>query len=135
MVQRDVELVREAITRWGDREHMDEGFRRYLHPDVEYVEDPAWPGAGHFRGIDEVRNRWYEYAELLGEAATLTPEELGAVGDAVLVVAVSRGIAAGSGLRYEHRWGYVFRLRDGKIVLWEAYLDPENARRSAARDR
>ena len=121
-------MVSEAIGRWGDREFVEEGLRRYLHADVVYIEDPAWPGAGRFEGIDAVRDRWVEYAELLGDDATLTTEEIAAIGDAVLVVAVSSGVAAGSGLRYEHRWGHVFRVRDGKIAYWAAYLDPDEAR-------
>jgi ketosteroid isomerase-like protein len=47
----------------------------WFHPDVEYVEDPSWPGSTSFRGRDKVRQTFERYGELLS-LATLTVEEV-----------------------------------------------------------
>ena len=57
MAQENVEIVRRVI------DVMDaEGFEAALpvfldaaHPDVEWQEDPAWPGSAAYRGVEQVR--------------------------------------------------------------------------------
>jgi ketosteroid isomerase-like protein len=57
MSQKNVEIVRRVI------DVMDaEGFEAALpifleaaHPDVEWREDPAWPGSANYRGAEQVR--------------------------------------------------------------------------------
>jgi len=31
---------------------------RWWHPQMEYVEDPRWPGSGVYRGREEVLRAW-----------------------------------------------------------------------------
>ena len=33
-------------------------------------------------------------------------------------------------MSYDHTWGYVFRVRDGRISYWRAYFEPDDARRA-----
>jgi ketosteroid isomerase-like protein len=99
-------------------------------PDIVYVEDPSWPGAATFHGRDAVSARFREYGDALGEHTELEVEDVRAVGSVVLSIIVFRGRSA-TGVPWDHRWGYVTRMRDGRIAEWRAYHDPDEAQAAA----
>jgi ketosteroid isomerase-like protein len=99
-------------------------------PDVEYVEDPKWPGAASFNGFRAVAERFREYVDDLGSDAEFLLEDVReAPGGMVSLVRV-RGRSM-SGVPFDHLWAYRFRMRDGRIVWFRAYLDPDAALREA----
>ena len=94
--------------------------------DVEYVEDPRWLGAGSFRGQDAVGARFREYLEDLGAIPRLVVEDVRETpGGLVSLVRVSGSTPRG--LPFDHLWGYRFRMREGRVVWFRAYLDPAEA--------
>jgi ketosteroid isomerase-like protein len=95
-------------------------------PDVEYVEDPKWPGAASFRGYEAVGERFREYVEDLGGDAELVLEDVRDTLEGLVSLVRTRGTSP-NGLPFDHLWGYRFRMRDAKVVWFRAYLDPAEA--------
>jgi len=95
-------------------------------PDVEYVEDPKWPGAASFRGYEAVGARFREYVEDLGGDAELVLEDVRDTLEGLVSLVRTRGTSP-NGLPFDHLWGYRFRMRAGKVVWFRAYLDPAEA--------
>jgi len=122
--------VLQALSEWGDIDDFEARAREYLAPDAEYVEDPDWPGAGAYRGIDAIVARWREYADLLGDDVTAEVQELVETERGIFVRFRNTGRATASGMSYDHTWGYVFRVCDGRISYWRAYFEPDDARRA-----
>ena len=67
MSQENVELVRKAFGARG----LQETAESYWHPQVEYVEDPRWPGASTYVGRDAVLRCFQNYLEALGREEDL----------------------------------------------------------------
>lgn len=129
MSQENVDLVRRAFG--AGLPSLEDTAQTCWHPDVEYVEDPRWPGASRYRGRDAVLRCFQSYMEVLG------PAEGGEVGE----VSLERVVDAGerlvpfvrfrgrspAGVPHEHLWAYVVEVRDGRIVYFRAFYEPEEA--------
>ena len=123
MSQENVEIVRRVI------DVMDAGgfeaalpvFLDAAHPDVEWQEDPAWPGSAAYRGVEQVRQ------VILDRMDTLDfdqhTEELISVDDKV--VALVRWIGRGktSGAQGELSMAMVWTVREQAITRVEFFLD------------
>jgi hypothetical protein len=88
---------------------------RWFHPDVEYAEDPKWPGSTSYRGRDE------GYREILGGELTL--EEVMAGSDGLFARVRYRGQSTGADLPWEEVWGYHCRVKDGQLEYFRAYSE------------
>src|SRR3954468_8289226 len=108
MSQHDAEVVRRAFEGAGAR-GLEESAELYWHPEIEYVEDPRWPGASRYSGRDAVLRCFQAYMEFLGreEDWTVTVERIvdGGARQAALVRFKSQ--ASASGVPNEHLWAYV----------------------------
>jgi ketosteroid isomerase-like protein len=100
------------------------------HPEVEYVEDPSWPGSGTYRGADRVGARFSEYLEILGEVAVEVEEVREVADDLVLSIWRMRGKTT-TGYPYEQEWAWLWTFADGRIIRWQAFLDNEAALEAA----
>ena len=96
------------------------------HPDIEYVEDPQWPGTGTYRGREAIQGRFAEYLEILGAIDIRVQEVIDADPDVVSIFRV-RGESVGSGLPFEHDWAYVWTFRDRRVIRWRAYFAKDQA--------
>jgi len=112
-----------------------ESFNRGADPedvwtdDAVYREDSRWPGAGVYRGRDEIVRCWVAYAEIFDEPRfELTSAE--AHDDRVLATALFRGRVGE--MPVEHEWGYVVLVSEGLVKSLAAYFDPEDARAAFA---
>jgi len=103
-----------------------EAAERWWHPEIEYVEDPRWPGSRAYRGRDEVIATWNGYLEVLG-STKMEVEDLVDAGDGIVALVRVSGISKGADIPFEHLWGYVCRVRDGQLAYQRAYWDPEEA--------
>jgi ketosteroid isomerase-like protein len=101
-----------------------------LSPDHEYREDPKWPGAGTYQGLEECRQVWEGYYEQLGQQV-FEPEEFLESGDQVVVILRWSAHGTSSGAPLEMRQGFVHTVRDGRIVKWEVYFDVNEALEAA----
>jgi ketosteroid isomerase-like protein len=102
-----------------------------LDPDFEFVEDPRFPEAGVYRGRQafaayarQFMDAWESFDFELEDA-----QEVG--GDDVLVRFRISGRGKESGLETEFEAGWLWTVRDGRIVRCRAYLDMAEARKAA----
>jgi len=125
----DVEILGQM---WGElgrsapKEVPREAAERWWHPEIEYVEDPRWPGSSTYRGRDEVIDAWNGYLEVLGSTEMTVERIIDAGEEAVALVRVC-GVSKGADVPFEHLWAYVCRVRDGQLVYQRAYWDTQEA--------
>jgi ketosteroid isomerase-like protein len=142
MSQENVEVVRgayELFNRYhgakarGDAAEVEatwDAVKEWTAPDLEYREDPSWPGARTYRGLDKCRPVWDEYYEEFGEQA-FEPERFLDSGDQVVVILRWSARGTSSGAAVEMPQGHLHTLRAGKIAKWEIYFNPQEALEAA----
>src|SRR3954453_23865078 len=125
MPQENVELVRRWI-RAGNGTGL-EAAMALCDPAFEMTESPTLPGAATTAGLDGVRRyfagwkrNWSEWAWQEEEVHDIPP-------DKVLVMALLRLRGLRSGIWVEHRWAYLFTLRDGKLLRQDGFDDKAQA--------
>jgi ketosteroid isomerase-like protein len=129
MSPENVALVRRAFES-GD---LTETAQAYWHPDIEYIEDPRLPGASSYRGRDAVLEVWRSYLEVLGDEdeIAVTVEDVLDAGDRQVPLVRFRGHASGSGVPFDHLWGYVVEVKDQRIAYLRAYYEAGEALQAA----
>src|SRR3981081_2639060 len=103
MSQENAEILTRLVTEFNERGW--DALRDFADPDIEFDEPPEQPGAGRFRGIEEVlaaASRWAEAWE--GERAT--SERVIDLGDTMVVLTVQR-LLGRDGIELEQRSGNV----------------------------
>jgi ketosteroid isomerase-like protein len=127
MSQENVEVVR-LVTDVMDAEGFEAALPIFLeasHPDVEWREDPAWPGSATYRGIEQVRQ------VILDRMATLDfdqqTEDLIDVDDRVVVLVRWVGRGKASGAQGEISMAMVWTVREQAITRIEFFLDRAQA--------
>ncbi len=126
MSQEKVALIRKAFEggRWpaGTAE-------TYWHPELEYVEDPRWPGASRYKGRAAVLRCFENYLEALGpvEDWVLTVERVLDAGPRQVAFLRMQSPASTSGLPWERLWGRVVEIREERIIYLRAYYEPGEA--------
>src|ERR1700741_2008300 len=100
-------------------------------PELEMPEASALPGAVHVVGIEALRSygygwrrNWSQWEWREEELIELPPDRLGFVATLRL-----RGLR--STIWVEHRWAYLFVVRDGLILRDDGFLAVEEALASA----
>src|SRR6476661_2791835 len=132
MSQENVEFVRRVGEVWNEsgwRGVIDQGL---LHPEVEYHDDPKWPDARSTNGTEALIKRSDEFLEAFGEDASTTTEQvLDAGGDRVVIIFRFSVRGRASGIRDDYRWGFLCRVREGRVTFFQAYLEPHQALEAA----
>jgi ketosteroid isomerase-like protein len=95
-------------------------------PELEYREDPQWPGSGVYRGQEAIQARFEEYHEILGPTE-VTLRDIKARGDVVVVVFDTHGNSRETDLPFEHEWAYVWTFNKGRLTEWQAYYATDAA--------
>jgi uncharacterized protein len=127
MSKEAVELVR-RITDVMDADGFEAAVPVFLeaaHPDVEWLEDPGWPGAAHYRGVEKVRQ------VIMDRMATLDfdqeTEDVIDAGDKVVVLVRWVGRGKASGAQGEISMAMVWTVREQKVTRLEFFLDRARA--------
>ena len=127
MSRENVEVVR-LVTDVMDAEGFEAALPIFLeaaHPDVEWREDPAWPGSATYRGIDQVRQ------VILDRMGTLDfdqqTEDLIDVDDKVVVLVRWVGRGKASGAQGEISMAMIWTVREQAITRVEFFLDRAQA--------
>jgi ketosteroid isomerase-like protein len=128
MSQENVEIVRRVGEVWNEsgwRGVIDQGLP---HPEVEYHDDPKWPDARSTYGTEALIKRSDEFLEAFGEDASTTTEQvLDAGGDRVVIIFHFSVRGRASGIPDDYRWGFLCRVREGRVTFFQAYLEPHQA--------
>ena len=126
-MSQNVEIVRgfyEAFAR-------DEFPTEVIDPDIEYVNPVGAVEEGTRRGLPEFREAVGKVFE--GWATWhMEPEEFIAIGNKVAVVVAYRARGRASGVELEGRESARLTLREGKVVRYEWFHDPADARSAAS---
>ena len=101
-------------------------FDRWTTPDVEYREDPKWPGAGVYRTRSEVLGAFMRYSDVFPDMSG-SLEAVRTGDDGVVALVRFKGQAAASGVPNEHLWAYVCHTDGERIASVRAYWDPNEA--------
>jgi ketosteroid isomerase-like protein len=132
MPQANAEIVGRMAEAWAEGGWQSVADQGLLDPEVEYHDDRRWPEARSTVGTSALVERFVEYMEVLGKDATAEVETvLDAGGDVVVMVFRLTGEARASGLRHDHRWGFLCRVSEQRITYIQAYLDPREALEAA----
>jgi uncharacterized protein len=127
MSQQNVEIVRRVIDHYNAGELLWEA----IDPNVEWVIDPVAFVAGTYRGHEGLRNLFGVLAEAF-DRVQLHFDRYVDAGDLVVALGRSKVHGERSGVTTGQPLGYVFRVRDGRIVAARAYAErPEDALEAA----
>jgi uncharacterized protein len=94
---------------------------RYFHPDVEIVQTSQLPWGGRHHGHEGAITF---FRTLLAHVEPdVEVERLFAAGDDVVQIGHTRGKTVATGTPFDVTEVHVWRLRDGLVVRYEAYID------------
>jgi ketosteroid isomerase-like protein len=127
MSQENVEIVRRVIDVM-DAEGFEAAFPVFLkaaHSDVEWREDPAWPGSANYRGVEPVRQVILDRMDTLD--FDQQTEDLISVDDKVVALVCWVGRGKTSGAQGEISMAMVWTVRDQAITRLEFFLDRAQA--------
>jgi ketosteroid isomerase-like protein len=127
MPQKNVEVVR-RVTDVMDAEGFEAAlpvFLKAAHSDVEWREDPAWPGSATYRGVEQVRQVIADRMDTLD--FDQQTEDLIDVDDKVVVLVRWVGRGKASGAQGEISMAMVWTVREQAITRVEFFLDRAQA--------
>jgi ketosteroid isomerase-like protein len=100
------------------------------HPDFEMTIPPGPFNAGTHRGRAEVEGVLQDYLTAY-ETWIVEPEEFFESGDQVVAVVKNRARPKGSEAELEFRNGHLWTIRDGTVLSWRVFPEPEEALEAA----
>jgi uncharacterized protein len=100
-------------------------FAESARPDVEWREDPSWPGAGTYRGLEELRRQMLDRLDSFD--FDQQTEELIEVDDKVVTLVKWRGQGKASGAQSEMELAIVWTVQERAITRVEFYIDRSQA--------
>jgi ketosteroid isomerase-like protein len=99
----------------------------FFDPEIEVREDPRFPEAGIYRGLEAVRGYFLQFTDSFDEFIFEVDDVVDLGADRVLALFLLRTRGKGSGATAEARPGWIYTIRGSKAVRIEAYLDREDA--------
>jgi uncharacterized protein len=101
-----------------------------LADDVDWSVSEAIPHGGHFQGRDEVGRFFQGIGENWEEGFSVEVEQMVDGGDEVVTVGRASGTLR-SGGDASYGFAHVFTVRDGQVVRFREYVDPDATLRGA----
>jgi ketosteroid isomerase-like protein len=130
MSQENVDVVLDQFAATNERD-FPRAMSHYAE-DVELVVDPdAFLQGGTFRGRDAVGEWFADWFRTFEPGYRFEIEEARDLGDVVFLSATHRGRGRTSGAEVQGQTGYLYTVRDGKIVRAELYRSPAAALEAA----
>jgi ketosteroid isomerase-like protein len=126
--QENVDVVRRIYAVWAkEGSPVRSGL---LDPNIEWVNPPDAVEHGTHRGLDAFAGAVDAVSDTF-EGVGVDIDEILDAGDRVVVLATLRGRGRGSGADVERRQGYVWTLRDGKVIRFQWFNNPDDAMSAA----
>jgi ketosteroid isomerase-like protein len=130
MSKENVEVVCDQFAATNERD-FPRAMSHYAE-DVELVVDPgAFLDAGTFTGRLAVGQWFADWFTTFEPGYRFDIDEARDLGDVVLLIATHHGRGRSSGVEVHGQTGYLYGLRDGKIVRVELYRDRADALEAA----
>ncbi len=92
------------------------------HPEFEMTEASVLPGAVRVAGLEAMRSYCYAFVKIWSEGEWVEEELIELPPDRVVFVATLRLRGLRSTIWVEHRWAYLFVIRDGLVVRNDGFL-------------
>jgi ketosteroid isomerase-like protein len=129
MSQENVELAREVMSALSRGDY--DGLVTLADPEVEWRSFFAELGEGGvYRGLDGMRRYVDDLADAW-EIVRADVDDLVGVGNVVLLVGRIHYRGKGSGAEDETPAGWMLKFRQGKVIRFRAFRDPEQALEAA----
>lgn len=122
MSEENLEVIRAIYAAW-DSGHLG---RRYMAPEVEYVNPPDALEGGTLAGADSFNSVFEVYSDVEIEVDELIP-----AGEKVVMLGSMRGRARATGLQMRRPHMQVWTLRDGKAARMQWFHTAGEALRAA----
>lgn len=122
------QLVRAAVAAFNDQAVGE--FMSTVHPEIEWIEDPAYPGSSVYHGqegVIESLEKWWE----TWEEMHTTVEQVEERGDRMLVLGRTRVRGEQTGLSFEAESGIVYDF-EGDLVRRVRFFGSHAQAREAA---
>jgi ketosteroid isomerase-like protein len=129
MSRKNVEIVRSQLEAFaqGKLEAVFAG----CDPGIELeVSDAYFDAPRTYRGHEGMRELFAAQAQVF-DPFRLEPDEFLDAGDRVVVIARAGGLARASGVEVLGRFGHLWTVRDGKVVAFKEFKDPNDALEAA----
>src|SRR5262245_54545135 len=121
MSPENVEIVRRAYDAWNRGDW--DGVFTAFDEETEIQPPELWPETQPVRGQENVRQAFQAVVETSNDLPSMRVLELRDSGDRVLAMVEGSGSGRGSGIHIVTPFSQVFRLRGGRIVRIDFYLD------------
>jgi ketosteroid isomerase-like protein len=116
----------ELVRQWYESYNRGEDIADFVAPDVEYVNPEYAIETGTRRGLDGWRQAFRRVRESFG-AVEFEVERLVESGDRVAALGRFNVTGRGSGVANSVPQSHLWTIRDGKIVRFQWWNDPESA--------
>jgi ketosteroid isomerase-like protein len=128
MSEENVEAIRAVYERWSEGDFWNSA--EVLDPLVLFVLPPEFPDAGTYLGLEPLAEYMRGFLEPWTRL-TIEAEEISDAGDSVVVAALQRGVASGSGAPSEFRYFQVWTFRGRKVIRLENFRERAEALETA----
>jgi len=115
--------IRAAYATFNERGEVEGGL---FHPEIEWHNDPEWPGGGVHHGAEAIRRDLARQREAWGEAR-YEPVEIIRMDDKILVLVDVRVTGKASGAPVSVEGAHIFTLREGMVATVQAFTDRDRA--------
>ncbi len=131
MTEEDADVLRRMFAAFAERDL--EGMLATMDEDVEFLPVTAnlTTGGVPYRGHEGIA-RYMEDVAGVWPQLRIYPDDIRDLGDSLVVV--GRVLARGGGMILDRPTGWVFNMRDGRIVRARVYGTPGEALEATARD-
>jgi ketosteroid isomerase-like protein len=130
MSQENVEIVRDQFAAVNERD-FPRAMSHYAEDVVLVVHPDAFTHRGTFKGRDAVGGWFGDWFGTFEPGYHFDLEEMRDLGDVVFLDASHHGRGRTSGVEVHGQTGYLYTVRDGKIVRAELYPSPADALEAA----
>jgi ketosteroid isomerase-like protein len=130
MSQENVDVVLDQFAAVNERD-FPRAMSHYAEDVVLVVAPEAFLESGTFRGRDAVGSWFGNWFATFEQGYRFEIQEARDLGDSVLLVADHSGRGRASGIEVHGETGYLYGLRDGRIIRAELFPSGEAARQAA----
>ena len=129
MSEQNVEVVGRAVEAFRHRDPS--ALAELCDPDIEFRSAFAAAGGRTYRGHEDLRRYMQDIDATFEDWHTEDEEAIDAGTDRVVLIYRIVGEGRGSGVPIDQRIAILWTLHDGKLLLGDVYLDPDEALEAA----